>query len=382
MALSRYGGVTGTKNISEDFENINVAFNNVAAENDGIKSDVNRNKQDLENHKNSSAAHPAQNIPYSGAVLGANNTKQALDNLKQEINDLVLGSGDSGPEVSAARGGYPTLGDRLDASDAKLADIANPNLLINGDFRIFQRYPTSEYNGVPVNIYIADRWLFLSTDGSESNKILLPGDGIVNSAGPDILLSYLMEEDDLKRIRGKVCTSSVKYAENENPVTNTFTVPANATQNHAMLSINLPTGRKIEYVKLELGAHATPNVSRHFATELDLCQRYCNNLISGFYSELGVGISSIDNAVYLTIPLATTPRLATPTYQLKGTFSLTVGASEYLINSEDITITSTSGINGNVKLSGAGIPNINPGLPVKLRANLDSSFIIDAEIYY
>lgn len=122
MALSRYGGVTGTEKISEDFENINVAFNNVAAENDGIKSDVNRNKQELENHKNSSAAHPAQNIPYSGAVLGANNTKQALDNLKQEITDLVLGSGDSGPEVAASRGGYPTLGDRLDASDLEKAN--------------------------------------------------------------------------------------------------------------------------------------------------------------------------------------------------------------------------------------------------------------------
>lgn len=40
MALSRYGGVTGTEKISEDFENINVAFNNVANENDVIKTSV------------------------------------------------------------------------------------------------------------------------------------------------------------------------------------------------------------------------------------------------------------------------------------------------------------------------------------------------------
>lgn len=80
-------------------------------------------KQEIDSHVLSPKAHPAQHIPYSGAVFGANNTKQAIDKLKQEVNDLVLGSGDSGPEVAAARNGYDTLGDRLDASDMQLVDL-------------------------------------------------------------------------------------------------------------------------------------------------------------------------------------------------------------------------------------------------------------------
>lgn len=136
MALSRYGGITGTEKISEDFENINDAFNNVAAENDEIKSDISQNEHNLDSHKNSTAAHPAQHIPYSGAVVGANNTKEALDKLKQEMSDLILGEDDSDPntraEVLAARNGYDTLGDRLDTSDTRLeGKVSKGDLFIN-----------------------------------------------------------------------------------------------------------------------------------------------------------------------------------------------------------------------------------------------------------
>lgn len=94
-----------------------------------LNSEVGANKTDADNkldaHKSSTSAHSAQNITYTGDVIGATNVKQALDNTKQTIDDLILGSGDSGPEVAAARGGYQTLGDRLDVSDAKLAEKAN-----------------------------------------------------------------------------------------------------------------------------------------------------------------------------------------------------------------------------------------------------------------
>lgn len=93
---------------------------------------INQNFQNLNteltDHINSASAHPAQNIPYSGAIIGVENTKQALDKLKQEINDLILGGDDTDPntkaEVEVARGGHDTLGDRLDASDEHLAEIA------------------------------------------------------------------------------------------------------------------------------------------------------------------------------------------------------------------------------------------------------------------
>lgn len=99
--------------VNRNFQNMN---NEIAAN----KTDAD-NK--LEAHKNSTTAHPAQHIPYTGDIVGVSDVKGALDKTKQTIDDLILGSGDSGPEVAAARGGYPTLGDRLDSSDAQLADL-------------------------------------------------------------------------------------------------------------------------------------------------------------------------------------------------------------------------------------------------------------------
>lgn len=100
--------------VNRNFTNINgiVAANKIDADNN------------LKIHENSASAHDAQNIAYSGNIIGASNVKQALDNTEQLIDDLILGSGDSGPEVVAARGGHVTLGDRLNSSDAQLSETA------------------------------------------------------------------------------------------------------------------------------------------------------------------------------------------------------------------------------------------------------------------
>lgn len=75
---------------------------------------------DINNHEQSTTAHPAQNISYNGEAQGAN-VKQALDGIDTRIDNLVLNSGNSNPEIVDARGGFTTLGGRLNASDNKLA---------------------------------------------------------------------------------------------------------------------------------------------------------------------------------------------------------------------------------------------------------------------
>lgn len=77
---------------------------------------------DIDAHETSPTAHPAQNITYSGEAQGAN-VKQALDLIDTRIDNLVLNTGNSNPEIVDARGTYPVLRARLDASDAQLADI-------------------------------------------------------------------------------------------------------------------------------------------------------------------------------------------------------------------------------------------------------------------
>lgn len=83
---------------------------------------------DIDAHEVSPTAHPAQNITYSGLVAGAGNVKQGLDNLYTRVNNII-DDGDSSAEVVDARGGYPVLGDRLNASDAQLADVETKLLL-------------------------------------------------------------------------------------------------------------------------------------------------------------------------------------------------------------------------------------------------------------
>jgi lysophospholipase L1-like esterase len=95
-----------------DLQNINIS----AAVSSATTAQATAN-----NHINSPLAHLAQHITYSGEASGAN-VKQALDGMDTRIDNLILESGDSSPEVEDARGGYTLLGDRLNTSDAKLAE--------------------------------------------------------------------------------------------------------------------------------------------------------------------------------------------------------------------------------------------------------------------
>lgn len=113
---SRYGGITGSKRISEDFQNINTAFENVQAEMDS-------NKTVVDNHIASSTAHKADDITYQGDATG-NNVKQAIDNMDVRIDNLILESGNSDPEVVDSRGSYPVLGDRLNAFENRFNNMA------------------------------------------------------------------------------------------------------------------------------------------------------------------------------------------------------------------------------------------------------------------
>lgn len=79
---------------------------------------------DIDNHEASTTAHPAQHITYSGAAPGAN-VKQGIDNTYNRISEIVAQSGDDNTEIVDSRGGHPVLGDRLNASDAQLAEKAN-----------------------------------------------------------------------------------------------------------------------------------------------------------------------------------------------------------------------------------------------------------------
>lgn len=91
----------------------------------------------INNHVASPTAHPAEHITYSGEVVGASNVKQAIDTEKRRTDSIVAQSGTDITEIVDARGTYPVLSARLNASDAQLAESEkrfNTQLLVSPDY--------------------------------------------------------------------------------------------------------------------------------------------------------------------------------------------------------------------------------------------------------
>jgi hypothetical protein len=93
MPISRYGGITGSKKISEDFDNINTAFNNVATEAD-------TNKATMDGHIANGNLHTtlAEKTKLAGITAGAGGAGSASDTVigNRTIADTTAPTGDTG----------------------------------------------------------------------------------------------------------------------------------------------------------------------------------------------------------------------------------------------------------------------------------------------
>ncbi|MGG3456042.1 hypothetical protein [Paenibacillus rhizolycopersici] len=82
---SRYGGITGTEQIANDYQNINTAF-------EAVEADVDAKATIVTNHINSTAAHTAEHITYSGSADGTN-VKDAIDTIDERVDTIIQGGG-------------------------------------------------------------------------------------------------------------------------------------------------------------------------------------------------------------------------------------------------------------------------------------------------
>ena len=207
----------------------------------------------------------------------------------------------SSKEIAALSGIKDNIQNQIDNSVIySQSIISNPNLLINGDFRVNQRGQTS-YTGTG---YTVDRWRnvgFKSLTVTPTNTGITLVDTVDTATG--YLLSYKFEDKDYLKLQGKTITISFKVSKNTGSniyirlLANGENVGGtNTTNNTGIFSktITLPTSltslefhiRKssgelnceIEYAKLELGSVATANNSRPYAEELAMCQRYYQNI--------------------------------------------------------------------------------------------------------
>lgn len=229
-----------------------------------------------------------------------------------------------------------------DLHESLLNSLSNPNLLINGDFKINQRGKSS-YTGVCT----VDRW-FLSSDTNAQLDVLDNGVRVTaKTSGTWTNFYTRLECMNLKHLNGQTLTLTFKLSkpstkvnqlwalynysgnniyffnhivtgESVSIVSNTFTIDNINSDGFIEFGIQLTNNAgdsiEIEWAKLEIGDHTTQFVSRPYGEELALCQRYyerSNHIVRGLIGEGSSMRISIDVQYKQT-------KRAIPTVKIRG----------------------------------------------------------------
>lgn len=245
----------------------------------------------------------------------------------------------------------------------------NPNLLINGDFKVNQRgLEQYEYG------YGFDRWVNVFTNAnliSQVTRGMYNGNGgkysirisilsVSNSDGNNFAQPIEDSANGMSCFAGQTVTFSISASTSSNcsyrcmyigyketPTATNMTYKITAIPalggNRYSVTATLPiTACKVEcgigatrsinatdansYIdiwdaKLEIGSVATPFSPRPYAEELALCQRYYQKINLTDKETLGIFMSSSDGGEWM-VPISVEMRLAGPTLSTTGNFSL------------------------------------------------------------
>jgi hypothetical protein len=264
-------------------------------------------------------------VPIENGGIGANTVAAARNN---------LGLGNTSGALPIANGGTGAADSLTACNNLGITQMfANPNLLINGDFQVWQRGTNFS---ITTEKYTADRWAIVSTSGSypvTASKNDGGGIKLVQSSEA-CYLRYTMEDEDYTQIDGKTVTLS--YEKNGTKITSAFT----ASSAIHIVNIGIPaengTEHIIKNIKLELGSVATPFVPKPYGEELALCQRYYLQYNVHEFPMSYLVIGNTANVVILVIntpvPMRTVPTIG-GNYQ----FDIRGGGSSALLDYTDFT---------------------------------------------
>lgn len=179
---------------------------------------------------------------------------------------------------------HPTMAAFNQRYDEIEETFSNPNLLINGDFQIWQMGTSFTQSG-----YTADRW---RSHGGLTISNIANGIQISNATSEYILFSQTLEMKEYYKSKTMTLSCNILSLEGTaNAYVYTgvnvgykslksgdnkwnLTIPADAAQLRVVFKINAETIIQIKWVKLELGNVETPFIPRPYAEELALCQRF------------------------------------------------------------------------------------------------------------
>lgn len=167
------------------------------------------------------------------------------------------------------------------ALDNKIAQISNPNLLINSDFRnpINQRGLTFYDNSQRNNAYTIDRWRINGLEVTVNEGSITIENILSNTRNFLQPFEFSLRNDvytascNVLAVSGQVRMFYGSYGNDLHVGVNTFTFPQ-AGMNMFIIVVDAGASVTLEWAKLEQGAIATPFVPRPIGEELALCQRY------------------------------------------------------------------------------------------------------------
>ena len=231
-------------------------------------------------------------IDGAGSVSSVNEkSPDESGNVSLSAEDIPTSDGGSVQAALDDKQETLTAGENISISGSVIATKAfpcNPNILDNGNFQVWQRYPEGTYTGVPNMTYIADRWMLQSSDGSVTNTITKAGDyGIKNASGPNMRVYQRLE--NAAQYNGKLLTLSVLKGDgslySKTKVASDWTETTDVFGTFSYELAWLLTGDTWLAAKLELGSQQTLahqengvwvlNEIPNYGEQLRRCQRYC-----------------------------------------------------------------------------------------------------------
>ena len=194
------------------------------------------------------------------------NIKKQLDELTTDLNTLKSDYESTNEENTAAISGLRTsLAEANTTLDILASNISNPNLLINGDFRVNQR---GQKTYSTAGTYTIDRWML------ESGSVTVSNLGIT-------LNGTLIQI--LEHIPTQTCIASVDKSNGN----------VECGYEDGVFSITA-SGILIKWAKLELGSISTVFTPKTYTSELLDCQRYYFRYSSTTTShkQIAIGLSN------------------------------------------------------------------------------------------